>query len=202
MKNKIIVSMRVSGAATHLIELVRYLKKDRRFDTTIVAQNPASNFLKSNKIDFIDLALNTSKSIDSRLSKKIIKKAHELIKVIKPKLIICGLSTPFDGGIDEAFYLTSNKIPCFVYQDQWGENNSFFGKSADYYFVLDKLAKKINTKHRPDSKNIIVGPLKYKKFEDIDLVNEKKKKKKFFDFDDSKIIITFLMIRLFNTPLV
>ena len=177
MKKKIIISMRDYGAATHLIELVKYLTEEDRFDITVVAQKPASNLLKLNNINHINIELDASENKDSILSKKIIKKAYEIVKVIKPRFIICGLSTPFDGGIDEAFYFISNKIPCFVYQDQWGENNSFFGKSADYYFVLDNLAKRINKKLRPNSKNIIIGPLKYKKVRKNKLVDERKKKR-------------------------
>lgn len=191
MKKKIIISMRDYGAATHLIELVKYLTEEDRFDITVVAQKPASNLLKLNNINHINIELDASENKDSILSKKIIKKAYEIVKVIKPRFIICGLSTPFDGGIDEAFYFISNKIPCFVYQDQWGESNSFFGKSADYYFVLDNLAKRINKKLRPNSKNIIIGPLKYKKLEKINLLDERKKKRTFNNFDNAKKIITF-----------
>ena len=127
-EKKIIISMRDYGAATHLIELVKYLTEEDRFDITVVAQKPASNLLKLNNINHINIELDASENKDSILSKKIIKKAYEIVKVIKPTFIICGLSTPFDGGIDEAFYFISNKNSLFCLSGSMGRKQFFFWK--------------------------------------------------------------------------
>ena len=68
-----------------------------------------------------------------------------------------GLSTPFDGGIDEAV-IALTKTPTYLFQDFWGEINTFFGGKPDSVFVLDEYAKALNEKKYMVASHIVGSP--------------------------------------------
>ncbi|HAT2064642.1 TPA: hypothetical protein JBA10_16065 [Legionella pneumophila] len=146
---KLLVTARDIGATVNIIEIAKEAIIDKEIDIYVYTQNPASKYFYNagiNNINEINLPAVTDKN--SGDTRKLLSFAEHLIDEIRPDAVLSGLSSPRDAGIDEAIVaVCDEKIKTFVMQDFWGEVNTFFDKTADYYFCLDQEAAKLTKDH-------------------------------------------------------
>lgn len=200
MAVKVLISMRDMAASAHLLEVIKVCKKDQRFDLAIIAQNPASHFLTDMSIAHECADLPPATYMSTPEAKNLLSKAAEIIKKNKPQVILTGLSTPLDGGIDEAILKQAkDKIPTFMFQDFWGEQNKFFGTGADCAFVLDSIAEQRN-RHRFNLRSIISGSPRHAAYRNIDWAAERKQLRYKLEIADNEHVIGYFGQALNHLP--
>ncbi|KGP63641.1 hypothetical protein EP47_03190 [Legionella norrlandica] len=165
------MSSRDVGAAINIIEIVKLAKFNPNCDLFLYIQPPAANYFSNHNLQYELVPNLIIKQQDSNEANLILNYAQEVLNKVKPDIILCGLSTPGDAGIDEALIsVAKNKIPTVVMQDFWGEVNDFFGVCADYHFCLDQEAK-ILTEQRYDSEGLVIGSPRHSWYKSLDLVH-------------------------------
>ena len=177
MTIRLLISARDPGAAFHIIEVVKQVVTDPRYVVKVVAQSPAAEFFDRAGIYYERVNHPKANIADSFEGLVLLDEARRIIKEFQPSRILCGLSTPFDGGIDEAL-LSEAECPTFLFQDFWGEQNTFFGKGAGCFFVLDEQAVMIShERHGVDS--VIVGSPRHQAYAEYDIpkIRERIRKK-------------------------
>jgi hypothetical protein len=97
--------------------------------------------------------------------------ADNLLADVRPDALLGGLSTPFDGGIDEALFARAN-VPGFLLQDFWGERNAFFGRGPQTCLVLDRMAADL-TAARHDIESVVVGSARHAAYERIEPIRRR-----------------------------
>jgi hypothetical protein len=132
----LLITARDAAASLHLIEIAREATRRGDFSIEIATQRPATRYFRNAGIRTHELDLPPATGRDTAEGASLMKAAEDIIRRTRPQSVLCGLSTPFDGGIDEAI-TASFQGPKFVMQDFWGEANLLFGKKADLYFALD-----------------------------------------------------------------
>ncbi len=137
MTRTILITARDPAAALHLIEVARAAKARPGIALTIATQEPATTYFRAAGMDSRAVALPAAKRADSAQGRALLDAARALVAETGPDATLSGLSTPFDGGIDEAVTAVFEG-PRFVMQDFWGEANLTFGRPADLYFTLDE----------------------------------------------------------------
>lgn len=182
----LVITARDVGAALHLIEIAKAAQQDHRFNLKIFSQEPAYGYFKKHGLEATLVNLKNTKEKSDKNAEKLLSYAKKHIHSLNLDAILCGLSTPFDGGIDEAVLVDAN-CNTYVMQDFWGEVNNFFGKSADYYFFLDKEAEDI-TKKRHDMKGIIIGSPKHACYKKLNLKEIKRQKRVEYSIDKGKTV--------------
>ncbi|WP_425405459.1 hypothetical protein [Hwanghaeella sp.] len=155
MSFKLLISARDAAAAKHLIAVARTARSHPDVSVSIVTQDPAARYFAAAGIQTDKLDNISCKSADSEEAETLLQTARDVLSQYRPDAILCGLSTPFDAGIDEALTAAFGG-PRFVMQDFWGEANMVLGHSADLYFALDEEAVKIS-KERHGVEAISVG---------------------------------------------
>jgi len=167
-KKKILITTRDVGAAINIIEIVRLAAVTPYVELHLHIQQPAARYFDNAGIDYVEVPLPPTKSLLDQTTQVLTSYAQNLIHTIKPDVILCGLSTPGDGGIDEALIsVAKGVIPTVVMQDFWGEVNDFFGQCADFYLCLDDSAKKLTEQKYP-CKGIVTGSPRHSWYETID----------------------------------
>ncbi len=156
---RLLVTIRDVSAALHLVQVVRALKGDARFETRILAQQPASRILRSMEIEHVEINAPAATTDDSPEALHLLAIARSELSAYRPDAVLAGLSTPFDGGIDEAVLAEAN-VPSYLLQDFWGEQNKFFGKGAGLFFALDATAAEMN-RRRFGVESVIVGSARH-----------------------------------------
>ncbi|RUR20230.1 hypothetical protein ELY21_01555 [Legionella sp. km535] len=168
-RKKILVSCRDVGAAINIIEIVKLAQHDVNLDLFLYIQPPASTYFQSNNLAFELVPPVIVKHSEYEKGRALLSYAKEILDKINPDVILCGLSTPGDAGIDEALIsVAKNKVPTVVMQDFWGEVNDFFGVCADYYFCLDQEAKEL-TEQRNNCKGIVIGSPRHSWYKNLNL---------------------------------
>lgn len=166
---KILVSARDVGAAINIIEIVKLAQQDKNIELYLYIQSPAAAYFESNNLSFELVPHLIVKEFEYGKAQILLNYAKDILNKINPDIILCGLSTPGDAGIDEALIATAkNRIPTVVMQDFWGEVNDFFGACADYYFCLDHEAK-ILTEQRNDCEGIVIGSPRHSWYKSLNL---------------------------------
>jgi hypothetical protein len=195
-KKKILITTRDVGAAINIIEIIKCASLQSDWDIQIYIQQPASRYFTSNNIQY-NLVPNYIARIKTDESANfLLDYAQNLINKIRPDIILCGLSTPGDAGIDEALIkVAKNLIPTVVMQDFWGEVNDFFGVCADYYFCLDNEAKLL-TEKRYKTEGIVIGSPRHSWYNALDLLLLRSQLRK-----EANIPSTEMVIGLFGQSL-
>jgi hypothetical protein len=164
---RLLVTARDAAAALHLIEIVRAASEMPDFDLCIVTQSPATRYFEQANLSTRHVNVGPVRSKDGPEAAGLLRIAKEIIDELQPNAVLCGLSTPFDGGIDEAV-LASYTGPSFVMQDFWGEANGFFGKRADLYFALDNEAVRLSRlQHQVEA--VVVGSPRHSAYARLDV---------------------------------
>lgn len=151
----LLVSARDPAAALHLGEVCLQAQTDPRFIVRIVAQHPASVILRGLGLEVIEAPALCAYDKGDAAALELIDWADQVIALYRPDLMLCGLSSPSDGGIDEAL-LARRTVPTFLMQDFWGEQNLFFDAGADVLFSLDEEALALNAK-RWGAHSVVTG---------------------------------------------
>jgi hypothetical protein len=195
---RLLISARDPGAAFHLIEITKAAHLDEQFNVKVVAQSPAFEYIYKAGVDVNKIDLPKATKIDDSAAKALRRKAAELLAGFKPDAVLCGLSTPFDGGIDEAL-LAEAQVPTFLFQDFWGEQNSFFGKQADHFLVLDEEASRLS-RMRHNSDSLIVGSPRHSFYSKMDIGGKRTELRRQFGIADDIVVYGFFGQALRQNP--
>lgn len=177
IKKTILLTARSACAAWGILEVWRKLSTDKRVTVMIVSQEPATTIFSTSNVPVNALDISPGLTSDDENSKKILLSVKSILSSFAPDVALVGLSTPGEGGIDEAVIVQA-ECPTFMLQDFWGDSNLFFGAHPDYYLVMDTEAK-LATDFKHKSSSIVVGSPRHAKYSNLDfkLIREKKLKK-------------------------
>jgi hypothetical protein len=154
---RVLITARDAAAALHLIEVVRAAAGHRDLALTIVTQSPATRYFQSAGFEVEALDLPLARERDAAEGRALVSAAREIVARLRPDILLCGLSTPFDGGIDEAV-LAVYSGPSLVLQDFWGEANGFFGRKGDLYLALDDEAVRLSRERHNVAARVVGSP--------------------------------------------
>ncbi len=157
MTFRLLITARDVAASLHLIEIAKAARARHDFAVEIATQMPATRYFRNAGIATHEIDLPPAPSRDSPEGAALMREAGALLERTKPNSVLCGLSTPFDGGIDEAV-TASFQGPRFVMQDFWGEANLLFGQKADLYFALDAEGVRLSAERHNISAAAIGSP--------------------------------------------
>ena len=121
---------------------------------SVVASHETAEIFEGSDFDLFLWDIPRTQRSDLRTSRENLDEAKRLIKLLKPDIILVGLSGP-DSGVDEALIACASGTPTYAIQDFWGDVNSGFGSLPNTYFVLDKAAANITKLRAPGSRIII-----------------------------------------------
>jgi hypothetical protein len=167
LRHRLLITARDAAAALHLIEIANAARSRPEFSVEIVTQMPATRYFRSAGISSHVLDLPAAQTPESAEGSELLRSARNLVAELRPDAVLCGLSTPFDGGIDEAM-IASFRGPRFVMQDFWGEANPFFGEKADLYFALDDEAVRLSAE-RHAAPAVVVGSPRHSAYAAMDI---------------------------------
>ena len=176
----LLITLRDMGAAGHLIPVIQAALQDSRFNVFVWAQHPASELLEKNRIKFKYFPQDSITKTNSGESHGFLSLVAENLKTSMVDASLVGLSTPFDGGIDEAVVAIS-KTPTYLFQDFWGEMNTFFGGMPDSVFALDGYAKALNEKRYKVASHIVGSP-KHSAYARLNIPEKRSEIRKRFGF--------------------
>lgn len=165
---RLLITARDMAAALNLVEIARAAARDSRFEIVVVAQEPAARQFSSAGMAVRTLMLAAARSADGDDAMRLRDAARQLLEEIKPDAVLAGLSTPFDAGLDEAV-LAEAKVPSFLYQDFWGEQNLLLGRGADQLFVIDEQAAQRNL-NRYGQPSVVVGSARHAAYGTLDIL--------------------------------
>jgi hypothetical protein len=151
----LLVSARDPAAALHLGAICLQAQTDPRFYVRIVAQHPACAMMRGLGLEVTEVPAIRAHEKRDAAAMELIKWADRILALVRPDIMLCGLSSPSDGGIDEAL-LARSTVPTFMMQDFWGEQNLFFDTGADVLFSLDEDALALNVK-RWGAHSVVTG---------------------------------------------
>lgn len=162
----LLVTARDAGATFNLIEIVRAALRDG-VAVTIHAQAPALGYFRQAGLEPIAVELPASTDPEGAEAQALLDYASRAGRSARADAVLAGLSTPGDGGIDEAALATAT-VPTFVMQDFWGEANGFFGRLADCYLGLDEHAVRL-TRQRHGVEAAVVGSPRHAAYAALDV---------------------------------
>lgn len=189
MKKRLLITARDAAAALHLIEVVKVARARDDLVLEIATQFPAAGFFRSADIPVTIVDLPTSKHSDTEEAKLLLAEADRILSEFRPNSVLCGLSTPFDAGIDEAV-LASFKGPSFVMQDFWGEANLILGRAADMYLSLDEEGVRLS-QERHGLQAEVVGSPRHSAYGKLDLQGDRNRTRAKLGADDGQTVIGF-----------
>src|SRR5690606_18822305 len=122
MTRRLLMTARDAGASFHLIEVARAALAAGDIALEVATQMPASRYFADAGIPHRALPLPAARAPDDASAAALLACADGLVETVRPDAVLCGLSTPGDGGIDEAV-IARFAGPSLVLQDFWGEVN-------------------------------------------------------------------------------
>ena len=161
------ITARDVAGALHLVEVSRAAVRDPRFEVVVVAQEPAAARFVAAGLDIRTVAWPIAKPHDEHTAGELRRHARDLLREIEPDVVLTGLSTPFDAGLDEAV-LAEARVPTALYQDFWGEQNLILGRGADHIFAIDEQAVSRN-RERFGLPSVIVGSARHAAYAALDI---------------------------------
>lgn len=169
MRNRktIIFSARDAAAALYAAPIVEKAAQDSRFRVVVVAQEPALNILTRRGIKPIAVQIPPADDPRGAGAAALLQEAERILRIERPDAIVAGLSSPGQGGIDEAL-LRMRACKGFLLQDFWGEWNGFFERKPDTFLVLDRAAAEL-TRTRHDTACVIVGSTRHAEYAGLDI---------------------------------
>ena len=183
----LVISARDPAAAFHLANVAKKAFNDPRFRVTLVAQSPAADIFLQKGLACHKLPPVSVKSMDSPDMKELLSLAQSLLDEFEPDVILCGLSTPFDAGIDEALLFVRD-CPAYLLQDFWGEQNSIIGRGADVVFALDDEAVSL-TKERHSCRVIKTGSARHTVYDELDIQMLRKNRRVQLEVGDDRSVL-------------
>jgi hypothetical protein len=168
MRGRLLITARDAAAALHLIEISRYAAQHGDLDLAVVTQLPATRYFQRAGIGSVTVNIGAARRPDDATGSALLEEARRVLDRYRPDAILCGLSTPFDGGIDEAVQAVHGG-PTAVMQDFWGEANTFFGGKADVYLALDEEGVNL-TRSRFDLNAVAIGSPRHAAYAHIDII--------------------------------
>jgi hypothetical protein len=166
-RKTIIFSARDAAAAFYAAPVIEEASRDERFRVVVVAQEPAFNILVRRGIRPIAVELPPANDLYGSEAEALLTRAELILKQVEPAVVIAGLSSPGQGGIDEAL-LRVRSCQGFLLQDFWGEWNGFFGRKPDLFLVLDEAAAKL-TRAAHDTECVVVGSTRHAEYAGLDI---------------------------------
>jgi hypothetical protein len=167
MTLRLLITARDAAAALHLIQVARAAAESADITLDVAAQNPAATYFKSAGIThrYIDLA--PVREPAGAAADAMRAAAAGVLAEVRPHVVLSGLTTPGDGGIDEAV-VGSFAGPTVTLQDFWGEVNAFFGKAADLHLALDDEGVRL-TRARHGLAAVAIGSPRHSAYADLDI---------------------------------
>lgn len=189
MTIRLLITARDVAAALHLIQIALAARLDERFAVAIAAQQPAAqHFLDAGFAVRVIPPLST-RDMQSAQTLQLRHAAQELLDEIKPDIVLVGLSTPFDAGIDEAV-LAQSTVPTVLFQDFWGEQNLLLGKGADLILAVDDEAVLLNQR-RYGCDSLRVGSARHSAYRTLDMTGSRQRSRALLGMDAYTPLIGF-----------
>jgi len=164
----LLVSARDPAAALQLAAFCSAARDAPMLAVTVVAQPPAAGILRARGLAVREVALPCARARGGAEATALLDAADAILAESSPDVLLCGLSSPSEGGIDEAL-LARRRVPAFVVQDFWGEMNDFFGRGPDALFVLDEVAVELS-RRRHGTAAIMTGSPRHGEYQEIDAI--------------------------------
>jgi hypothetical protein len=186
---RLLITARDPAAALHLVEVAQAALGDTRFAVTIAAQAPAARYFERAGIAYEPIVLPHLSLADQTELGALLAVARRLVDEVQPDAVLCGLSTPFDAGLDEAV-LAVAACPRFLLQDFWGELNLLLGARADHVFAIDDEAARLN-RLRFGIDSIVVGSARHSAYAAFDLTGARQRVRRAIGADRDEAVIGF-----------
>ncbi len=167
MTIKVLITARDVAAALHLTQIALTARADNRFKVSIASQQPAARHFLQAGLDVLEIGPLSTPSVLSVQGEELRSLARELLRSVEPDVVLVGLSTPFDAGIDEAV-LVESRVPSVLFQDFWGEQNLLLGKGADLILAVDEEAVLLNQR-RYGLSSTLVGSARHAAYRTLDM---------------------------------
>jgi hypothetical protein len=164
---RLLITARDVAGALHLVEVARAAVNDPRFEIVVVAQEPAAKHFTNAGLRVRTVAWPSVTSADSPAAGELRSATRSLLAEVAPDVVLTGLSTPFDAGIDEAV-LAEAQAPTVLYQDFWGEQNLILGRGADHILAIDEQAAERNLA-RFGKRSTVVGSARHAAYATLDV---------------------------------
>lgn len=143
MTTRLLITARDVAAALHLVQVAIACRADTRYEILIAAQQPAARHFVEAGLPVREIPALKARSADCGEAAQLRAIARQLLAEYAPDVVLAGLSTPFDAGLDEAM-LAEATVPTVLFQDFWGEQNLLLGKPADLVLAVDDEAGLLN----------------------------------------------------------
>ncbi|OCW56995.1 hypothetical protein [Hoeflea olei] len=167
-RKTIIFSARDAAAALYAAPIIELALGDDRFRVVVVAQEPALSILRRRSITSIAVELPAAESAGDLNAAALLSQAELILQREQPDVVIAGLSSPGQGGIDEAL-LQMRSCTGFLLQDFWGEWNGFFGRKPDLFLVLDEAAAAL-TRQAHGIDCVVVGSTRHADYAALEML--------------------------------
>jgi hypothetical protein len=194
----LLVSARDPAAAFQLAAFCEAARDDPRFRLAVVAQQPALAILRARGIEVRALPFVYARDADGAEGHALLALADEVLAETRPDVLLCGLSSPGEGGIDEAL-LARRSAPAFVMQDFWGEQNGFFGRGPDAVFVLDEIAAALS-RARHGTPALVTGSPRHGQYGHLDLAATRRAVRGRFGIDPVAPVVGLFGQHLHDRP--
>jgi hypothetical protein len=194
---RILFSARDTAAAFFMAPLIEAAHQHPRFEPSIVAQGLAVDILRKNLSSDISLTtLSDQLGLDD-----LNAVTASLLKSRQPDIVVTGLSSPKQAGIDEVLVkqaMIAKTCSISTVQDFWGECNFLDGVKPQRLFVQDAFAK-TRTEARHKVPCIVVGSTRHDRYAQIDPAQLRLRYRETIKADSSKVL-TFLGQSLHQVP--
>jgi hypothetical protein len=167
MTKKLLITARDAAAGLHLVQVALACRQDARYEVVIAAQQPAARHFVAAGLPVLIVPPLSASSADSPQAAELRSVARQLLAEHQPDVVLAGLSTPFDAGLDEAM-LAEATVPRILFQDFWGEQNLLLGAAADMILAVDDEAADLNAK-RFGARSVVVGSARHAAYADLDI---------------------------------
>ncbi|WP_303673548.1 hypothetical protein [Vampirovibrio chlorellavorus] len=164
---RLIFSARDAAAALYVAPLAELAAHDPRNKVMVLAQAPAFGILSQAGINPVFIEAPAVNHPDDPAAAVLLKEAAHWVSDHQPDAVIAGLSSPGQGGIDEAL-LKVAACPTFLLQDFWGEWNPFFNAVPSVFLVLDAAARELN-RQRHGADSFIMGSPRHACYSRLDI---------------------------------
>jgi len=142
---RLLITARDPAAAWNMAEVAREAMADGRFEVHLHAAGPAFGILSRCGLPVRQVHATAVVGESGVHPAAVLEEAAALLAHVSPDAVLVGLSQTGGGGIDEALLALAENVPRFALQDFWGDVNTFFGRPADLYFVMDDEAARLTT---------------------------------------------------------
>jgi hypothetical protein len=186
------------AAALHLTQVALAARKDPRFQIHIAAQQPAAKHFMDAGLAVEIVPPCAATSIEGARINGLDTMAADLLTRVQPDVVLCGLSTPFDAGLDEAV-LARTRTPSVLFQDFWGEQNLLLGKGADLVLAVDDEAVQLNFR-RYGIQSTKVGSARHAAYKSLELEGTKAHNKAMLGLQRQDTLIGFFGQALHHLP--